>query len=102
MSRVVTHVTAGGYTPAMIAAVRQIVTVEAGGIVRVQSPELREGTTAEVVVLTQVITTASDAATPDGIVDPSWLSFIGMGADSGRTVEQIDADLRELRDEWDR
>ena len=32
------------------------------------------------------------------IVDPSWITFIGMGAHTGRTVEQIDADMRELRD----
>ena len=84
----------------MVATLRQFVKVEAGGVIRIQSSELREGATAEVLVLTDAPVQAA-AATP-GVVDPSWLSFIGMGAHSGRTVEQIDADVRELRDEWER
>lgn len=35
----------------MVAAIRQIVTVQSAGTVEVRSPELREGATAEVIVL---------------------------------------------------
>ena len=35
----------------MVAAIRQTVTVGSGGKVEIQSPELREGATAEVIVL---------------------------------------------------
>ncbi len=81
----------------MVAALRQFVTVEAGGVVRVQSGDLREGDVAEVLVLT------APPTTPDaGVIDPSWEQFIGGGSHSGRTVEEVDASIRELRDEWDR
>ncbi len=82
----------------MVATLRQFVRVEPGGIVRVQSSDLHEGEVAEVLV----ITAASRKPDGDGIVDPSWEKFIGSGVSTGRTPAQIDADLRELRDEWDR
>jgi hypothetical protein len=77
-------------------AIRQSVRVEAGGVIRVQSPRLREGSVADVVV------TTTDSAEPARRVDRTWAAFIGSGAHSGRTVAEIDAEIRELRDEWDR
>ncbi len=40
-----------GQNKSMNAAVRQTVTVQAGGVVHFASPDLREGTEAEVIVL---------------------------------------------------
>ena len=85
----------------MVAAVRQFVTVEPGGVVRVQSPELREGDVAEVVVLTGSPVSAPNAVARDA-PGATWSSFIGSGASTGRTAAEIDAYIRELRDEWDR
>jgi hypothetical protein len=80
----------------MVATLRQFVTVLPGGIVRVQSDVLREGTVAEV-----VITPATLANTPQEERSPlTWNAFIGAGSGSGRSVEDIDASIRELRDEW--
>ena len=39
------------YNPAMVAAIRQFVKVEPGGVVRLRSPKLKPGAQAEVIVL---------------------------------------------------
>jgi hypothetical protein len=78
----------------MVAAIRQQVTVQPGGVVEVRSPELTPGSSAEVIVLVE-------AASPPPR-DRPLVSFIGAGRAGFRSVEEIDAYIRELRDEWDR
>ena len=79
----------------MVATLRQIVTVEPGGVVRVQSDQLRDGAQAEVVLISE---SASNA--PASMPPSTWKEFVGVAANSGRSVEEIDKSIRELRDEW--
>lgn len=81
------------YHDGMVAAIRQQVTVQPGGLVEVRSPELKPGTSAEVIVLV-----AEGEAPPP----TTWMSFFGSGRGLFSSVEEIDAYIRELRDEWDR
>jgi len=73
----------------MVASLRQLVTVQPGGVVRIQSDQLKEGAVAEVVITTNA-----------GESQMSWNEFIGIGEKPGRSVAEIDAYIRELRDEW--
>jgi hypothetical protein len=82
----------------MAEILRRTVIVEPGGIVQVQSDQLRVGSTVEVIVSVEIGPTPGDAKP---LVDSSWATFIGAGVSTGRTVEEIDADMRALRDEWD-
>ena len=80
----------------MVTAIRQQVTVQPGGVIEVRSPELTPGAQAEVIVLIE-------AAPATGVAPKRTLSsFIGAGKGSFRSVEEVDAYIRELRDEWDR
>ncbi|MGB7160501.1 MAG: hypothetical protein WBD40_20720 [Tepidisphaeraceae bacterium] len=76
----------------MVAAIRQNVTVQAGGVVQVRSPDLKPGARAEVIVLVE-----DQAEFPRSLV-----SFIGAGRGLFGSVEEVDGYIRELRDEWDR
>jgi hypothetical protein len=78
----------------VVAAIRQQVTVQPGGVIEIRSPELTPGSSAEVIVL------VDSAAPPAG--GPPLVSFVGAGNGSFRSVEEIDAYVRELRDECDR
>ncbi len=81
----------------MVTTLRQLVTVEPGGVIRVQSDFFREGDLAEVLVTTTAPKEQSvEVSGPSG----NWKSFIGAGIETGRTVAEIDASIRELRDEW--
>ncbi len=63
---------------------------------RIQSDQLEEGALAEVVIV-------SGALSPHTSNRPTtWAGFIGIGANPGRSIEEIDASIRELRDEWPR
>ena len=77
----------------MVATLKQIVKVEPGGIIRIQSSQLQEGILAEVLVTAEM---------PSAIVDglSTWDQFIGAGTQSGRSIAEIDQSIRELRDEW--
>jgi hypothetical protein len=77
----------------MVAILRQIVKVEPGGVARVQSDQLREGAVAEVLVTINTVET-------DRAFGSTWKTFIGAGVGGGRSVEEIDGSIRELRDEW--
>lgn len=87
------------YDKGMVAAIKQRVTVQAGGLIEVRSPELRQGQQADVIVLIE-----SAAATPPRPeVDPTGdtplarLQKFAGAFDSGdphaSDNERIDADL---------
>jgi len=82
------------YTDLMVAAIRQQVTVQPGGLVEVRSPELQPGARAEVIVLVE----AQNGDQPRRSLD----SFIGAGKGGFGTAEEVDAYIRGLRDEWER
>ncbi len=76
----------------MVAAIKQTVTVQPGGVIEVRSIDLKEGTTAEVIVLVESL-------------DPSerrtLTSFIGSAKGSFKSRAEVDAYVRGLRYEWD-
>ena len=80
----------------MVTAIRQSVTVLPGGVVEVRSGDLPAGATADVIVL---IDRPGPAAPPPR---RPLASFIGTGKGLFRSVAEIDAYVRGLRDEWDR
>jgi len=82
------------YTDLMVAAIRQQVTVQPGGLVEVRSPELQPGARAEVIVLVE----AQNGDQPRRSLE----SFIGAGKGGFGTAEEVDAYIRGLRDEWER
>ena len=79
----------------MVAAIKQRVTVQPGGVIEIRSPELTPGASAEVIIL------VDGAAPPAGGGRP-LVSFVGAGKGGFHSAEEIDAYVRELRDEWDR
>lgn len=102
--------------PPMTQALRKRVRVQPGGRIEVQDPALPEGTDVEVVV--SLAAPAGDGALADETSTPPSLDDLPTAAEldalpplplnqlfgiapSGRTVEEIDRDLRALRDEWD-
>ena len=98
-------------------AIRQAVRVLPGGRIEITDSALVAGVEADVVVLLPEPAGDGAAATPEP--PPAPESRVGMtfeemealpplpldqvvgSAPSGRTVEEIDRYLRELRDEWD-
>lgn len=80
----------------MVAAIKQTVRVQAGGPVEVRSPDLPEGARAEVIILLQ-----DEAGAPPSTPPPTWAEIIGSGRGAFASVEEIDAYVRGLRDEWD-
>ena len=80
----------------MVAAIKQHVTIQPGGVIEIRSPELTPGTSAEVIVLVEEQPATHPAS------QRTWASFIGSGRGQFKSVEEIDAYIRELRDEWDR
>lgn len=79
------------------------VTVSEGGVVRIQDDRLPAGATVTVEVATPVSHSAGDGATnaPDPSGLPSLTSLIGSGRGLFKTPEEVDAHIRELRDECD-
>lgn len=74
----------------MAHALKQKVTVEPGGVVRVQSPELTPGSTAEVIVI------------PEASVPPvrALSQLIGTARGGFASSTEADAFLRRERDAW--
>jgi hypothetical protein len=73
----------------MVAAIRQTVTVGAGGRVEVQSPELKEGTRAEVIVLVeQAAAPASPLAAFERLQQGLGLDAAGAAEWSNRVREE--------------
>ena len=97
-------------------AIRQRVRVLPGGRIEITDPALQPGTEAEVVVLLPGPTGDGATAPPEvatserrmltfeelEALPPLPLDRILGAAPSGRTAEEVDRDLRALRDEWDR
>ena len=84
----------------MVRAIKQRVTVGAGGRVQIDHSELPEGRTAEVIVL---LDDSEAAASPpaEGVPRPAG-SYFGACRGQFKSVEEADAYLRGLRDEWER
>ena len=75
----------------MVQALRQTVVVQRGGHVEVNSPELPEGASAEVIVMLE-----GPMSSPYSMV-----SMIGAGKGRFSSVEEIDAFIRKERDSWE-
>ena len=75
----------------MLDAIRQKITVQAGGRIELSAPELAEGTQAEVIVIEEVA--------PQPV--RSLVTLIGQGRGAYTTPEAADAFLRGERDAWD-
>lgn len=76
----------------MAQMVRARVRVGRGGRVEVRAPELAEGTLADVIV----------TPAPEGLTGGTRLAdLVGAGAGCYPRPADVDAFLRQLRDEWD-
>ena len=76
----------------MFRAIRQKITVQAGGRIELCAPELAEGTRAEVIVI--------EEREPQTTLR-SLTELIGQGRGAYATPEAADAYLRGERDAWD-
>lgn len=74
----------------MLHAIRQKVTVQAGGRIELVSPELTEGTQAEVIVIEE-----SSPPRTRRLTD-----LVGQGRGAFPTPEEADAFLRREREAW--
>jgi hypothetical protein len=74
----------------MVAAIKQLVTVQPGGLIEIRSDQLRAGSTAEVIVLTE--------ATGNAPMHRPLTSFIGAGKGAFETAEEVDAYINDIRD----
>lgn len=74
----------------MLNGLRQIVTVQPGGLIELRSPELPPGATVEVIVLLE-----SKPA------QQSLTRFIGAAPGNFETPEAVDQFVRQERDAWD-
>lgn len=74
----------------MASTVKQKVTVQPGGVVQVQSPELMPGSTADVIVI------------PDTTALPlsKLVKVIGSAAGGFASPDEVDAFIRRERDAW--
>lgn len=72
----------------MVAALKQMVTVQPGGVIEVRSPDLPVGSEAEVIVLLP----------NGGVSDSTWAGFIGSGRGSFPSARAIDEHIRDIRD----
>jgi hypothetical protein len=75
----------------MVAAIKQLATVQPDGKIEVTSYELRPGSRVEVIVLTT-----------DNAPKRTLSSFIGSGKGCFSSVEEVDQFIRSERDAWDR
>jgi len=76
----------------MTTAIKQIVTVQPGGLIEIRSPELTVGARAEVIILLE------DSNPPP---ERSLRSIIGAGKGSFATPEEADAFIRRERETWE-
>ncbi len=74
----------------MVTALKQTVKIQQGGKIEIYSPELLEGSNAEVIVLVEPVKRTVPLA-----------SLIGKAQGSFSTVESVDNYLREERDSWE-
>jgi hypothetical protein len=73
-------------------ALRKRVTIQPGGKIELQSPELPDGVEADVVVLVPAA----------ALRKRSLVEFIGAGKGLFKSAEEVDAYIREERDSWER
>jgi len=73
-------------------ALRKRVTIQPGGRIELQSPELPDGAEADVVVV----------VSPTPTRKRSLVEFIGAGKGLFKSAEEVDAYIREERDSWER
>ena len=92
--------------------IRQRVTVQDDGHIKIADPALRAGGVVEVVVTVPEGDGATAPPEPPAVrralsfeemeaLPPLPFDQIVGSAPSGRTAEEVDRDLRALRDEWD-
>jgi hypothetical protein len=74
----------------MAGTVKQTVTVQAGGIVQIQSPDLIPGSLAEVIVVPEATTSPSS----------KLANVIGSAAGGFASPAEADAFIRRERDAW--
>lgn len=79
----------------MVQAIKQRITVGAGGRIQIDHTDLPEGRTAEVIVLLDDPTAVNPPAR-------SLSSLFGACQGQFASAEEADAYVRNLRDEWDR
>lgn len=82
-----------GYKFAMARTVRKHVVVQPGGVVEIQSPDLPAGAEADVTVRIQV-----DRPTNG----QRLTALIGRGTGLYKSADEVDSQIRELRQEWQR
>ncbi len=70
------------------------VTIQPGGVVRIQSPELPAGARARVVVII-----AEPGEEPGG-EPPPLVTLAGRSRPAFRTAAEVDSFIRQERDEW--
>ena len=82
----------------MVQAIKEWVTIKAGGLIELRRPQLPEGALAEVIVILE-----NDAPLATLGSEESKLSdFFGVCRGMFRSKEEVDEYIRELREEWDR
>ena len=75
----------------MIQAIKERVTVQAGGKIEITHPELLAGTEAEVLIMIE-----------QPLTEPLPLaSFVGKGKGCFTSAEEVDAFIRAERDAWE-
>lgn len=74
----------------MASTVKQTVTVQAGGVVQVQSPDLVPGSIAEVIVIPETRTS----------LPPKLVNVIGSATGGFASPAEADAFIRRERDAW--
>ncbi len=77
-------------------AIKQHVTVRAGGQIIIDRPELRAGTEVEVIIMLD-----EHPEPPRSQGPPPLASFLGAGKGCFSSAAEIDAFLRVERDAWD-
>jgi hypothetical protein len=77
----------------MVAAIRQRVTVQSGGVIEIRSAELTPGSEAEVIVFVDRVASQSPAA--------KLSSFFGAARGVYVDPTQADATIRTERDAWE-
>jgi hypothetical protein len=75
----------------MIQAIKERVTVQAGGKIEITHPELLAGTEAEVLIMIEQPSTEP----------PPLVSFVGKGKGCFTSADEVDAFIRAERNAWE-
>ncbi len=89
------NIAVAGIIRAMVRAIKERAIVGPAGRVVIDRSDLPEGSFAEVIVLVDDQNTGGQAPRP-------LISYLGALKDQFKSVDDADAYIRELRDEWDR